>query len=70
MARDWWKRLPPEERAEYQRSEGIGEVDLPPHPGFVRVVDALVQALGDENREEVQRVSNALARGIAAGLRM
>jgi hypothetical protein len=70
MARDWWKRLPPEERAEYQRSEGIGEVDLAPHPGFVRVVDALVQALGDENREEVQRVSNALARGIAAGLRM
>lgn len=70
MARDWWKRLPPDERAEYQRSEGMGEVDLAPHPGFVRVIDALVQALDDENREKVQRVSNALAREIAAGLHM
>jgi hypothetical protein len=70
VARDWWKRLPPDEQAEYRRSEGIGDVKLAPHPGFARVIDAMVQFLGDEDRGEVQRVSNALVRGISKGLGM
>lgn len=68
MARDWWKKLPSDEQQEYRRSEKIAELKLPPHPGYVRVIDALLHFLTEENREEVQRVSNALVRGISGGL--
>jgi len=69
MGSDWWKRLPAEERREYERSNAITEVPLPPHEGYSRVITTLSEALGAEDAEEVQRVSNVLVRGICRALK-
>ena len=69
MGSDWWKRLPADERREYERSNAISEVPLPPHEGFPKVILALVEALTAEDAAEVQRVSNVLVRGICRTLK-
>lgn len=62
--------MPPDQQAEHRRSEELGELNLPPHPGYRRVIEALLHFLEAEDREELQRVSNALVRGISKGLRI
>ena len=69
MGSDWWKRLPAEQRREYERSNAIAEVPLPAHEAFPKVISALSDALGAEDDEEVQRVSNVLVRGICRSLK-
>ena len=69
MGSDWWKRLPADERREYERSNAISEVPLPPHGSFPKVIAALVEALAADDAIEVQRVSNVLVRGICRTLK-
>ena len=69
MGSDWWKRLPADERREYERSNAISEVPLPHHEGFPKVIVALVEALAADDAAEVQRVSNVLVRGICRTLK-
>ncbi len=69
MGSDWWKRLPADERREYERSNAISEVPLPPHESFPKVIAALVEALAADDAVEVQRVSNVLVRGICRTLK-
>ena len=69
MGSDWWKRLPADERREYERSNAISEVPLPHHEAFPKVIGALVEALAADDAAEVQRVSNVLVRGICRTLK-
>ena len=69
MGSDWWKRLPAEQRREYERSNAISEVPLPANEAFPKVISALVDALAEGDAEEVQRVSNVLVRGICRSLK-
>ena len=70
MASDWWKRLPAEERREYERSNAIATVPLAPHEGFAKVITTLADALTRDDGTEVQRVANVLVRAICRRLKM
>ena len=61
MAQEWWKRLPAEDRREYQRSAGISRVALPADPDFAPTVEAIDKALKSNDQHAVEFSSQALA---------
>lgn len=68
MAQDWWRRLPAEERREYQRSERISRVELQPDATFAKLVGAIERSLAADDPVETERASQALVNLVARGL--
>lgn len=70
MAREWWQRLPAQERREYERSASLSKIALPADERFPRIVDALARALAAEDRDGTERTAQALVDRICLGLRI
>jgi len=68
MAREWWRRLPAAERREYQRSETISRVELPPDRAFAARVESIERALAAADRDATERASQRLVNRITRGL--
>lgn len=68
MAGQWWRRLPADERREYERSDALSRVDLPHDPAYAKIVTAIDRALAAEDRDAAERASQALLDRMSRGL--
>jgi hypothetical protein len=70
MPTEWWRRLPDGQRREYEHSDAIARVPLPPHPGLSAAVIELDAALRGEDLHGTDQASQLLATRICSGLRV
>ncbi|MDG2307381.1 MAG: hypothetical protein P8R42_22570 [Candidatus Binatia bacterium] len=70
MANEWWQQLPADERREYQRSEKLSKVPLPPDPCLGKIALAIDRALASENRLKAEGASQALVDRLSRRLSM
>ena len=66
----WRDRLPLAKRRIYDRSNTITSVPLRPAPGLLRCVEALEAALTRGDRREVSQLSQDIANGVCASLKV
>jgi hypothetical protein len=70
MASEWWRRLPPGQRREYERSDTIAHVRLPASPALGEAVLTLDQALRDDDLGATDAAAQLLVQRICALLRV
>lgn len=68
MPSEWWRRLPPGQRREYERSDSISHVRLSPSPELTAAVVALDQALRADDHHDTERAAQLLVDRICAAL--
>lgn len=68
MAPAWWERLPPAERAEYERSQAIGRVPLRWSPRFAEDLADIAAALRAGSRSQAEQAAGTLACRICEAL--
>ena len=68
MPFDYYRRLNQRQKRVYQRSDGIVRVELPHVEMLHDTVIVLQQALAEENRARIQKLSNQLLQGISQQL--
>lgn len=70
MASEWWRRLPREQRREYERSDAIAQVRLAPDRSLAAAVVALDRALAADDLAGTDEAAQRLVNRICAGLRI
>jgi hypothetical protein len=60
MAREWWQRLPAEQRKVYERSAAIAWLPLAPGRDLADAVDSIESALAAEDRAATESAAQAL----------
>jgi len=68
MASEWWRRLPPGQRQEYERSDAISQVRLAPDRRLAEAAVALDAALAADDLAGTDEAAQRLVNRICAGL--